>query len=332
MSDVALPGALIDAAIAWAVRMDYSDPSPQTRARFEQWLQQDPRHALAWQRVSGLRGDLRLPGLSPQIARQTLDTAQQLHQQRRHSRRGAFRLLSLAAVAVGAGWVAREHAPWQRMVADASTGVGERKSLTLSDGSRLQLNTDTALSADLAGPQRWVNLHRGEVQISTGTDASGSVDWGGRRPFWVRTPFGQMQALGTRFTVRLNADHALVSVHEGAVQVHPAQGGAAPIVQSGQSVRMFQDSAATADLQGFEPDAWTDGVIAGRDMRLGDLLAEIERYRVGRIVCDARVADLRVSGLFHVHDTDQALQFLLQTQPISVTLTTRWWVRVGPEE
>ncbi|MDQ7743956.1 FecR family protein [Hydrogenophaga pseudoflava] len=331
MSDVALPGALIDAAIAWSVRLDYSDPSPQSRAEFEQWLRQDPRHAMAWQRVSGLRGDFQLPGLSPQIARQTLDTAQQLHQQRRHSRRGAFRLLSLAAVVAGAGWVARERTPWQRLLADASTAVGERKTLTLSDGSRLQLNTDTALSADLGGPQRWVDLHRGEIQISTGADASGASAWGGRRPFWVRTPFGQMQALGTRFTVRLHADHALVSVHEGAVQLHPAQGGPAPTVWPGQSLRMHRDTAAAADLQGFEPDAWTDGVIAGRDMRLADLLAEIERYRVGRIVCDPRVADLRVSGLFHVRDTDQALQFLLQTQPISVTLTTRWWVRVGPE-
>ncbi|MFT4193241.1 MAG: iron dicitrate transport regulator FecR, partial [Ottowia sp.] len=60
--------------------------------------------------------------------------------------------------------------------------------------------------------------------------------------------------------------------------------------------------------------------------------AEMARYRPGRIVCDPRVADLRVSGLFHIRDTDQALQFLIQTQPVSVTYLTRWWVMVGPRE
>ena len=81
----------------------------------------------------------------------------------------------------------------------------------------------------------------------------------------------------------------------------------------------------------IEADAWANGVIAGKDMRLADLLAELARYRPGHITCDPRVAGLRVSGLYHVKDTDQALQFLLQTQPVSVVYTTRFWVSVGPD-
>lgn len=332
MSETALPEPLIEAAITWAIRLDYNTATASTRSDFERWLQEDPQHALAWQRVGSLRGSFALPGLAPRLARQALDSTQQRNQSKRLGRRAALRLLSVGALAMGTGWMAREHTPWQRLVAQASTRVGEQRSLTLSDGSQIRLNTDSAVSADLDGPQRWVTLHRGEIQINTGSDHMAMAEWGGNRPFWVHTPFGEMRALGTRFTVRLHADRARISVQEGAVQLHPTQGGRSPIVRPGQSYWLRPTDAVRADTHGMEPDAWTDGVIAGKDMRLADLLAEIERYRHGRILCDDKVADLQVSGLFHVRDTDQALQFLVQTQPISVTMTTRLWVRVTPEE
>ncbi|MGT2491756.1 hypothetical protein ACU4GD_17580 [Cupriavidus basilensis] len=58
-------------------------------------------------------------------------------------------------------------------------------------------------------------------------------------------------------------------------------------------------------------------------MRLADVLAELARYRTGRIVCDPRVADLRISGAYHLRDTDQTLRFLAQSQPVAVVYRTR---------
>nr|WP_252980224.1 hypothetical protein [Delftia acidovorans] len=70
--------------------------------------------------------------------------------------------------------------------------------------------------------------------------------------------------------------------------------------------------------------------MAGQAIRLGDLLAELGRYRHGHISCDERVAGLRLTGTFHVRQTEQVLQLIAQTQPVSISRRTRWWVHVGP--
>lgn len=329
MGERALPEHLIDTAIAWSIRLDHHLPTPQARADFERWLRADPQHAVAWQRVGSLGRTFR--AVPPQLVRDTLQTVDGLRQRRRVTRRGAIERLSLAGVLLGAGWVAREHAPWQRWLADAATATGEQQTLPLADGSVVVLNTDSVVHTDFGGDRRMVVLRRGEIQVTTGSDAQALASRGHGRPFWVATPFGEMRALGTRFTVRLDGPRARISVQEGAVKLHPARGGATAIVRPGESRWMSADGTAPADLRGIEADAWTDGVIAGKDMRLADLLAELARYRPGHITCDPRVAGLRVSGLYHVKDTDQALQFLLQTQPVSVVYTTRFWVSVGPD-
>lgn len=231
---------------------------------------------------------------------------------------------------VATGWLVREQAPWQRWLADASTGVGEQKTLPSSRRSVFVLNTDSAVGIDLTGSTRLITLRRGEILITTGGDDTVAASQGDKRPFRVDTPFGSLQALGTRFTVRLDSEGARVSVQDGAVALEPIRGGETARVSAGQSRWLTEEGTRAAESSGFADDGWADGVIAGKNIRLQDLLAELARYRHGRIVCDARVADLRVSGLFQTGDTDQTLRFLAQTQPIRVAYRTRFWVSVGP--
>ncbi|MGJ7491726.1 FecR domain-containing protein [Variovorax sp. ZT4R33] len=315
-----LPEAVIDAAIHWSIKLDYNRAGAGTRKAFEAWLQADPLHRQAWQRMGTLKDEFtRVP---PQLALQTL-------QSREAGRRRTMKLLSAAGTAVALGWMVRAHAPWQRLLADASTATGEQRTLRLADGTVLVLNTDSAVGIEMAGDRRALVLRRGEILVTTGADAVSPT----RRPFWVHTRFGTLQALGTRFVVRLDADRARISVQEGAVALHPAHAvDAAPaaVVRAGERQYLAADGTAAAAAPSFEDDAWADGVIVGRDIALGELLAELARYRVGRIDCDAQVAALRVSGVFHIKNTDQALQFLLQTMPIAVTYRTRFWVSVGP--
>lgn len=319
-----LPGEVIDAAIGWAIKLDYGGPSaPQLRRAFEAWLVADPRHLTAWQRVGSLKGDF--AKLPVQLASQTLQAAATARQARR--RREALKLLSLAGLGLSTAWVLHEHRPWQRLLADVGTAVGQRQTLRLADGSVLTLNTDSAVSADLRGTRRLLTLHRGEVLISTGADADAPA----RREFWLQTPFGRMQALGTRFVVRLYEDRARISVQEGAVALYPAGGGSAAVVQAGESRWLGAHTSEAVLAQGFEDGAWAEGVIAGKNIRLGDLLAELSRYRRGRIDCDERVAGLRLSGVFHIDDSDRVLRFLAQTQPIRLRYLSRFWVRVGPQ-
>lgn len=147
----------------------------------------------------------------------------------RQARRRALKLLAFsgAGLASGAtGLLAYAEAPWQRLLADASSGAGERRALLLDDGTRLVLNADTAVRTRMDALARTVTLMRGEILVETGADAGLAA----RREFWVDTPAGRLQALGTRFVVRLAGERARVSVLEGSVALHPADAPAMRVV------------------------------------------------------------------------------------------------------
>lgn len=107
-----------------------------------------------------------------------------------------MKLLSLAGITLATGWIVREHTPWQRLLADASTATGEQCVLHLADGTVVVLNTDSAVSFDLAEAQRLIVLQGGEMHITTGPDAEVLARTGGKRLFRVHTPFGT----GTRYS------------------------------------------------------------------------------------------------------------------------------------
>lgn len=316
-----IAASVVDEAIAWSVKLNFSQADARTRAAFERWRGAAPEHERAWSRVQSLNADFSdVPQSLALEALTAMDGA------RRQQRRAILKGFAVAGLVFGTGWAVRDHAPWQRLIADVSTGVGERNRFTLSDGTQLTLNTDSAVAVQMSDAQRVLVLHRGEVSIQTGGDPGFAV----KRPFTVRTPFGAVQALGTRFVVRLDEGSALVSVQEDAVALRPADSPAPVIAEAGQDWRLDRQRAQRVMAPAMVANAWTEGAIVGKNMRLADLLDELSRYRRGRIACAPEVADLRVSGTYHVNDIDQALRFLAETLPIRVRYWTRFWIAVGP--
>lgn len=312
----ALPASVVDEAIAWSVKLNFSSPDPGTCAAFERWRRAAPDHEQAWTRVQTVNADF--SALPQGLALDTLTATT------RRRRRAVLKSLAALGGLASTGWVIREHAPWQ--AADVSTGVGQRDRLTLADGTLLMLNTDSAVGLRMEGAERVLVLYRGEISIQTGADAASPV----KRPFFVRTPFGTAQALGTRFVVRLAEAYARISVQEDAVALRPASGADRMIAQAGQTWRLDSQRALPMQTPAITSDAWLAGAIEGQDMRLGDLLAELARYRPGRISCAPEVADLKVSDTYHVDDSDRTLAFLARTLPIRLRYWTRYWVAVGP--
>ncbi len=69
----ALAPAIIDAAIAWAVKIEFNTPPAHTRDAFDCWLKASPLHARAWRRVQSLRDDFVV--VPPKLALDTLQNA-----------------------------------------------------------------------------------------------------------------------------------------------------------------------------------------------------------------------------------------------------------------
>lgn len=198
------------------------------------------------------------------------------------------------------------------------TGVGEQRLVVLDDGSRLTLNTGTALRVDLDAARRSVTVERGEALFEVAKDPG--------RPFVVRAGDSEVEALGTVFTVRYAAmpertpDRLAVTLIEGKVMVRPVQraDGAMPArvvtMQAGDRVRVggaVVVPGAPAEIRVDRPDveqvtAWRRRQVVFDDDLLPQAVAEMNRYsRTPIVLLDGSGLDgLRVSGLYGTGDAE----------------------------
>ncbi|MCM8566347.1 FecR domain-containing protein [Thauera linaloolentis] len=304
------------AAAEWYFRLQ-EGASPDEQTACAAWRAADPRHELAWQRAEQLGKTL--AGLPPQLALPTLN------RKRANGRRNAAKALALLLCAAPAGWLAWNSQPARERLAEHRTATGQRREITLADGTRLHLNTASAVDVRYDAHARVLQLHAGEILVDTALDS-----YNPPRPLRVETRHGAAHALGTRFTLRQEADHTRVSVLAGAVRIQPAGSQEHLILQPGQQARFTQTTPGTpqdADPQGAE---WTRGLLIARNMRLGDFAAELARHRAGLLRCDPAVADQRISGAFQLDDTDAILASLPRAIPIQVHYRSRYWVTLTP--
>ncbi|ABL73190.1 FecR domain-containing protein [Paracoccus denitrificans] len=308
---------LLEEAADWAMAMRYGAPGEVDGAAFERWLAQSPQHAAAWQRAQAVFQTFeRVPrGLGKDVLRAMEPLP---------GRRRALGVLGGALLVPSAGVMAWQQ-PWQKWGADVATAVGERRALALPDASQLVLNTDSAADIAFTTAERRIHLRAGEILLTTHPDPAPVP-----RPLLVETAFGEVRALGTRFSVRqLDGDLVRVSVFRHAVEIRPRN--AAPHV-------LHQGEQADFDSNGVRPPAtvdesaaiWEQGMLLAQDMRLGDVIAEMARHRRGVLRCDPAVAAILVSGAISLSDTDGGLALLERTLPVRIQRRTPWWVVVAP--
>ncbi|MCD0502314.1 FecR domain-containing protein [Bordetella petrii] len=313
---------IVEQAAQWMMRTgDGADAA--TQAACAQWRQADARHELAWQRLQGISRDLGA-ATDGKVSRATAgETILRYCDQR--SRRSALKWMA-GGIGLGTlGWVGARQGLW-----DGSnvyrTATGERRVITLSDGTVMTMNTDTTVALRYDARRRRIDLRSGEILIATAADAAG-------RPFSVKTPNGLLTPLGTRFVVRQKEEGrgaTWVAVFEGAVRLEPAaRAQAARVVHAGEQAE-FDHSALSpsASVDGTGP-AWAAGMLVANRMRLDRFLAELGRYRVGILRCDADVANREVTGAFRIDDPDKALEVLASTLNLALRYRTRYWVSVG---
>ncbi len=316
----ALPGpldpAVVRRAAEWMARLWSGEASDQDRAACERWRAQHPDHERAWNRLQSFED--KLHALPREAARHAL------REPVRTGRRRALQLLGLTAAVGSIAAALRGTEAWQLAASDHSTRTGEIREIALPDGTRVVLGTATAIDLRFDAHERRLVLRAGEILVTTAPDPAGA-----HRPFRVHSRQGSVEALGTRFIVRQEAEASRVAVFEGAVAVRPARAPEAMVrVGAGRGTVFFADRAQAPDAVADSAAAWTRGVLVAEDMRVADFVAELARYRAGVLRCDPEVAELRVTGVFSLRDTDRALENLALALPVSAAYRTRYWVTV----
>ncbi len=308
---------LLDEAAHWLARMHASDFSASEQTALVQWCTQNEAHAEVWRCVQHIKRQLQ--EIPSSVGMAVLNRPASVTN-RRHLLRNT--VLTLAAAPV-VGWLTFQSLPWRVWKADYRTAKGQRRTVVLADGSRITLNTASAISASMRSDARLIHHYEGEILVETAHNPVYK-----HLPFIVQTRDGQMQALGTKFIVRQHQQGTTLSVLEGAVRATPAELEQSTTVHIRQQLRFTSHALGGTTALGTHAGAWIQGVLYAENMRLEDFLLELGRYRNGVLHCAPEVADLQVSGVYQLSDTDRILQLLTQTLSVRLQTRTRYWVSV----
>lgn len=279
---------LSETALEWLVRLHDGTASDADWAAYDNWQAAGPDH-----RSAALRAERLWEGLGSAL---------------RRPRRRMRPLLAMVVVGLGLLGLGSALLP----AGDVSTAIGERRQMTLADGSSLLLDAGTSLDIEITPQHRRLRLHRGALHVAVAPDPA--------RPFEVIAAGGTTRALGTAFEVRRRDDDVQVAVTEHAVRVS-YRDGSSRTVQSGQSLRY----GPSAGLQAVQPanltslTAWQRGQLVFDGRPLGDVVADMQRYRRGLIlISDARLRALPVTGVFATDDSEGLVEAIAASLPVRV--------------
>lgn len=308
------------AAIAWWVKLQSGEGGTVALNACRQWRAADPRHENAWARLEGLAHAVRdIPSDFAHAHLVEATAARQGSRSHGRQRRAVLKGLIAGAVLGGTGAAAYEWTPWQRLVADYSTRVGERRRVVLPDHVRMDLASDTAVSSAFHDGQRELTLWRGEMGIAVDRDQSVS-------PLLVNVDGSRLEAIKAHFSLWRQPSGIRVDVYEGSLRVS-AQGSEPRVLNAGAALYRQADAWHETAAQSSRA-AWMDGLLVANDDRLAEVVAQLARYRHGMLSVSPDVADLSVSGVFPLDDTDGALEMLRHVLPITIKRWGSWWVRV----
>lgn len=304
----------------WFARLLDPACTSAERQACRDWQQASEVHARAWREVEclwavsgeAIQGDAGLMAMALDAARVPA---------RRNPRRWRVPALAAAAVLVLAIlWV-----PLWWYVSPAGTeyvtGVGQQQTITLSDGSKILLDTDSHLHVSYDDAERRIDMQQGRAQFSV----HGDKHW----PFVVHAGDGTVTALGTRFQVGLDEHKVKVALLEGHLAIATdADGRIRHASLSARQGLSFDDHGVISPVQPVDmaaAEGWTTGTLFAHDWSLPDLLREMNRYSTTQLVIvDPALRKLHVSGVFEAGDQESLIKALqlgwsIRARRLSVT-------------
>ncbi|MDN2697994.1 FecR domain-containing protein [Janthinobacterium sp. SUN073] len=296
-------------AAQWLLRHD-DGLTAHELAALRQWIEADARHQQAWDELA--RTDALLASLPAQrvaaFSQPALPAPAPMSLRQRLAQcRLAASSLPRGALAGGClllcgslAWPLASHLQRPGFQHDYSTARGQFATQILPDGSRIELDSGSAVDVALYRDRRTVRLLRGQAMFHVHADAA--------RPFQVLAGSATATVLGTHFSVRHVGAATQVSVAQGTVRVEGTGAGQATVLHAGDTVTVTpQGMGALASVSAQAVGNWRDGRLNFENATLAEALAEFERYGdTGLQLDDPALAGMRLNGSF---DARQPAQF-----------------------
>ncbi len=298
----------------WFARWHSGDMTRRERRAFARWRREQPDAAREFDRMQQLgKAAEQLP---QDRVRALLGGAVPARPSRRRVAmplRVGIACAALALVALAGWWSLPGEAP------TFTTGVGadrgERKQVTLPDGSVLEINGNTLAEVKFYAGRREIELQGGEILFSVSPEAE--------RPFIVRAGSGDVRVTGTVFDVRRDEDVVTVLVRSGTVEVtggHWWNLGLA-VLRGGHGIRVPGSGAigvpAPTDVD--TALAWQTGRVVFKNAPLAEVVSEMNRYLATPLrLADSKTGRLRVSASFSLDRPEALLEALPAVAPVKL--------------
>lgn len=295
-------------AADWLQRRQFWNWSADDQAQLDAWLAESSAHRVAFLRLkSGYAQTERL------VALRSIKPDREPRPRARWFQAIAA-LIAVSAVGTGAAFYFQKSEG-----VTYATPVGGRQTLTLADGTRIELNTDTVLKLNKARDIRSVTLVRGEAYFQVQHDAA--------RPFVVETAGHTVTDLGTKFTVRAEPGRIEVRLVEGkarldatdTIRPQPSMllkpGDVAVATATAMSVKRKSLTRLSDDL------GWRRGLIVFHDTTLADAAERLNRYNTNKLVIDRAAARLKINGTFRADDAQTFAQMARDVFGLRITTT-----------
>lgn len=316
-------------AIAWLSRLRSLDSSDHHEA-FEAWYASDPRHADIYDDVLDNWDSTAFAAHTPAGEAPG----------RRNTRPDARRRSRIAFAAVAAVvLVLLSGIGLQRLgvlgsspadPAEIASRIGEIRTVTLSDGSRVTLDTASVLAVAYTAGERRITLEQGRARFDVSHDSG--------RPFVVRAGDGKIIAHGTLFDVDFQGRRVTVSLLQGSVEVRSAATGQAGGVAMG---RLLQPGQRLALEQGTSPSLpvplrasetrWPSGMLSFEGAPLAEVVAAANRYNAVHIIlADPALGALQFTGTFSATDVHGLARMLAATFNLVLSRNDRDSIVLAP--
>jgi len=316
--------ALRKEAAAWFARMMGPDAEP-SRFAFEAWRRADPAHAAAYRSIEQSWRDAALLSFTDLGKNRSLDSVRvPFHGRPLWQKVAAYFFI----VSVGLGltlfaWCTPKSAT-QSQFANA---IGSPRVMRLDDGTIVTLDTDTAITASLGGPERFIRILHGRIRFDVAHDPS--------HPFVVDAGAGEVVARGTLFDVDMTQRNLKVTLYRGAVDVrlHAKHGRTETTRHLAPGQRIVQsdrgDGLAIVAAPAGE-NHWVSGMLSFNAASLGEVATQANRYSTRHIEVDPAVANFKVTGTFSKGDNETIARALASTFNLDIQQQADANWKLGP--